>query len=233
MAILTAQTSTDGPRTGWPLGDALVQPGQPVAVCLDVKDSLGIERPTFDDPTVMETVDLTRFLFGLPDGSMIQTGEMKISGHEKSNLVKFLTGWLGKPPRMDGSWDYREMKGQGAMLNVAHRVSRKGRTYADCQGISGVMDQLAAQVPNVAQFAVPEGAPPATEPQVQPVAQPVVQPVDVGDTLEKGRRVHQIVEDHYAKAQPVVQPAAPAAPTPPAATTQGNMFTPVATNPDF
>ena len=209
MAILTA-SSTDGPRTGWPLGDSLVQPGQHVAVCIDVKDSLQIERPTFDDPTVMETVDLTRFLFGLPDGSMIQTGEMKISGHEKSNLVKFLTGWLGKPPRMDGSWDYREMTGVGAMLNVAHRVSRKGRTYADCQGIAGVMDQLVAQVPNVAQFAVPEGAPPATEPQVQPVAQPVVQPV----------------------AQPVVQPAAPAPVQPPTQTT-GNMFTPVTSNPDF
>ena len=176
MAILHASSSSDGPRTGWPLGDSLVNPGQHVAVCIGVKDSLGIERPTFEDPSVIETVDLTRFLFGLSDGSMIQTGEMKISGHEKSNLVKFLTGWIGKPPRMDGSWDYCEMVGQGAMLNVAHRVSRKGRTYADVQGIAGVIDQLAAQVPDASKFAIPESTPPAPEPQVQQVAQPVAQP---------------------------------------------------------
>lgn len=176
MALLTAQTSSDGPRTGWPLGDTLVPAGQHVAICLDVKDSLDIERPTFDDPSITETVDLTRFLFGLPDGSMIQTGEMKISGHEKSNLVKFLTGWLGKPPQMDGTWDYCEMKGQGAMINVQHRVSRKGRTYADIQGIAGVMEQLAAQIPNVSQFAVPESSPPPSQPAAQPTAQAVPQP---------------------------------------------------------
>ena len=202
MAILTAQSS-DGPRTGWPLGDQLVQPGQHVAVCLEVKDSLGIERPTFEDPTISETVDLTRFLFGLPDGSMIQTGEMKISGHIKSNLVKCLTGWLGEPPQMDGSWDYCEMKGTGAMLNVAHKVSRKGRTYADCQGIAGVMEQLATQIPDASKFAVPEGPPALPEPQAQPIA------------------------------QPIAQPAAPAAPVAPTTQTTGNMFTPVNTNPDF
>jgi len=206
MAILTAQASTDGPRTGWALGDTLVPAGQHVAVCLEVKDSLGIERPTFDDPSISETVDLTRFLFGLPDGSMVQTGEMKISGHEKSNLVKFLTGWLGKPPQMDGSWDYVEMKGQGAMLNVQHKVSRKGRTYADCQGIAGVMEQLANQVPDASKFTVPSNT--APQPQPQPQAQPV--------------------------AQPVAQPAAPVAPVAPAATqTTGNMFTQVDSDPGF
>ena len=203
MALLTAQTSSDGPRTAWPLGDGLVPAGQHVAICLDVKDSLGIERPTFDDPSIMETVDLTRFLFGLPDGSMVHTGEMKISGHEKSNLVKFLTGWLGKPPQMDGTWDYCEMKGQGAMINVQHRVSRKGRTYADIQGIAGVMEQLAAQIPKASQFTVPESSPPPSQPTPQAVPQP----------------------------SPEALPAP--ATTTTAAAPQANIFTPVQSDPGF
>ena len=211
MAILRASSSSDGPITGWPLGDAVTQPGQYVAVCLDVKDSLGIERPTFDDPNVMETVDLTRFLFGLQDGSMIQTGEMKITGHERSNLVKFLTGWLGRPPQMDGSWDYCEMIGQGAVLSVAQKVSRKGRTYADVQGVTPVMEQLAEQVPQAGQFTVPEASTPPVQAQAQPVAQPQPAPV---------------VQPQVQQAQPIIQPPA-------ATTTTGNIFTPVETDPDF
>ena len=138
---------------------------------------------------------------------MIQTGEMKITGHERSNLVKFLTGWLGRPPQMDGSWDYCEMIGQGAVLSVAQKVSRKGRTYADVQGISSVMEQLADQVPQAGQFTVPEASNPPVQPQAQPVAQPQPAPV----------------------VQPQVQPA-PATTT---TTTTGNIFTPVETNPDF
>lgn len=205
MALLTAQTSSEGPRSAWPIGDTLVPAGQHVAVCLDVKDSFQIERPTFDDPSIIETVDLTRFLFGLPDGSMIFTGEMKISGHEKSNLVKFLTGWLGKPPQMDGTWDYCEMKGKGAQINVQHKVSRKGRTYADIQGIAGVMDQLAAQVPNPAQFTVPESTPQPSQPAPQVAPQPVPQPAP------------------QAALQPTATTAAPAA----------NIFTQVDSDPGF
>ena len=207
MAILKATSSSDGPITGWPLGDAVTNDGQYLAVCLDVKDSLGIERSTFDDPNGMETVDLTRFLFGLQDGSMIQTGEMKITGHERSNLVKFLTGWLGRPPQMDGSWDYCEMIGQGAVLNVVGKVSRKGRSYADVQGVTPVMEQLADQVPQAGQFTVPEASNPTAQPQAQPVVQPAV--------------------------QPQVQQVQPAPTTQPPTTTTGNIFTPVDTNPDF
>ena len=66
MAILNAPTSSaDGPITGWPLGDTLCPPGQQLAVCLGCKDTKGHERPTFEDPTILEKVDLTRFLFGL------------------------------------------------------------------------------------------------------------------------------------------------------------------------
>lgn len=173
MAILTASASSgDGPITGWPLGDNPPAAGQQVAVCLDIKDTLGHERSVYEDPTRTEFVDLTRFLFGLPDGSMIQTKEMKISGHEKSALMAFLTGWLGSAPPLDGSFDISSMKGRGAQINVAHKVSQKGRTYADVVGISPVMEQLADQVPQVANFTVPVSASPSTTPApVSPPAQ--------------------------------------------------------------
>jgi len=193
-----------------------------VAVCLDVKDSLGIERPTFDDPNVMETVDLTRFLFGLQDGSMIQTGEMKITGHERSNLVKFLTGWLGRIPQMDGSWDYCEMIGQGAVLSVAQKVSRKGRTYADVQGVTPVMEQLADQVPQAGQFTAPEASNPPVqaEPVVQPVQPQPVQPVQPQPVVQP-----QPQQPQQAQPAPTIQQ--------PTTTTTGNMFTPIESNPDF
>ena len=213
MAILEQPPASGGSLTGWDLPDSLPPAGTFLAVCCGVKDTFDVERPTFDDPNVMETVDLTRFLFGLQDGSMIQTGEMKITGHERSNLVKFLTGWLGRPPQMDGSWDYCEMIGQGAVLSVAQKVSRKGRTYADVQGVTPVMEQLAEQVPQAGQFTVPKASTPPVQPQAQPVAQPQPAPG---------------VQPQVQQAQPIIQP--PAATTP---ATTGNIFTPVETDPDF
>ena len=181
MAILNQITSSDGPITGWPV-EGLVTPGQHVVVCLAVKDTMGHTRPTYENPDVMETLDMTRFLFGLPDGSMIQTGEMKISSHEKSRLVGFLTGWLARPPLMNGSWDYAVMAGQGAMISIVHKVSQKGRTYADIAAVSPVMEQLVAQVPLVSSFQIPtssaevqKGGTYADMPSAQPFVQPVQQ----------------------------------------------------------
>ena len=173
MAILSQITSSDGPITGWPV-EGLATPGQHVVVCLATKDTLGHTRPTYENPEVMETLDMTRFLFGLPDGSMIQTGEMKISSHEKSRLIGFLTGWLAGPPVMDGSWDYVVMVGQGATITIVHKVSQKGRTYADIASISPVMEQLVAQVPQMGSFQIPAASAevPAAQPApVQPVQQ--------------------------------------------------------------
>ena len=170
MAILTPNTSSaDGPITGWPV-EGLAPQGQHVVVCLDVKDTLNHQRPTYENPEALETVDLTRFLFGLPDGTMIQTGEMKISAHEKSRLMAFLTGWLAGPPIMDGTWDYCSLKGKGAMITIVHKVSQKGRTYADIASVSPVMDQLAGQVPQLASFQIP-----ASSAEVAPAAQPAPQ----------------------------------------------------------
>ena len=156
MAILTASTSSDGPITGWHLGDVVAPAGQHLAVCLGVKDSMAVTRPTYENPAVTETIDLTRFLFGivaLGQPMLVQTSEMKISGHEKSKLGAILTGWLGKPPVMDGSWDYCVMEGQPATLTITQKTSQRGRQYADVQAVSPVMAQLADQVPPKETFA--------------------------------------------------------------------------------
>ena len=171
MAILTQSSNGDGPITGWPL--ELCRPGQYLAVCLDVKDSFGITRPKYDNPGELETLDVCRFLFGTQDGQLVQTGEMKISTHEKSNLTKALTSWTGSP--QGAGFDTESLKGKGAMINIVHETSKKGRVYADIKSITPVMAGMEAQVPQASQFTIPGGSP-APAP-VQPASAVVQQPV--------------------------------------------------------
>jgi len=177
MAILQQSSNGDGPITGWPL--ELCRPGQYLAVCLDVKDSFGIQRPKYEDPNQIETVDVCRFLFGTQDGQMIQTGEIKISSHEKSKLSGVLTSWTGSPKGV--GFDTESLKGKGAMINIVEKISKKGRTYMDITSITPVIAGMEAQVPQPSQFNIPGGASapaPQTTTQVtveqpQAVAQPV------------------------------------------------------------
>ena len=191
MAILQQSTSGEGPITGWPLEPA--RPGQYLAVCLDVKDSFGIQRPKYEDPSQIETLDVCRFLFGTQDGQIIQTGEMKISAHEKSKLTAVLTSWLGSAP--GAGFDTESLRGKGAMINVVQKVSGKGRTYSDITSITPVMAGMEAQVPQPANFDTsllasltpqtttqvtveqPQMAQPTTVAQPAPVAQPQPAPV--------------------------------------------------------
>lgn len=175
MAILTQSSNGDGPITGWPL--ELCRPGQYLAVCLDVKDSFGITRPKYDNPGELETLDVCRFLFGTQDGQLVQTGEMKISTHEKSNLTKALTSWTGSP--QGAGFDTESLKGKGAMINIVHETSKKGRVYADIKSITPVMAGMEAQVPQASNFTIPGGSPAPVQPAPAVVQQPVqpVQPV--------------------------------------------------------
>lgn len=143
MAIINEPTSN-----GFEIG-ALAPAGTYVATCLDIQDQFGVDRPKFENPQEMEKLDVTRFLFGFrsPDGQIykVQSFEFRISGSPKSNLIKFLTSWLGHAPKY--GWDYCELKTQGAMITVAHKQSRDlTKTYANIVGISPVIDQLKAQV---------------------------------------------------------------------------------------
>ena len=168
MAILTQSSSGDGPITGWDL--PLCRPGQYLAVCLDVKDSFGIQRPKYENPAEIETLDVCRFIFGTQDGQMVQTGEMKISAHEKSKLTGLLNSWLGSAP--GAGFDTESLRGKGAMINIVEKTSLKGRTYADITSITPVMSGMEAQVPQASNFTIPGGSPaPAQPAPAQPAPQ--------------------------------------------------------------
>ena len=169
MAILTQSSNGDGPITGWSLEPC--RPGQYLAVCLDVKDSFGIQRPKYEDPSQIETLDVCRFLFGTQDGQMVQTGEMKISAHEKSKLTGVLTSWLGSAP--GAGFDTETLRGKGAMINIVQKTSQKGRTYSDITSVTPVMAGMEAQVPQASNFTIPGGSPAPVQPAPAVVQQPV------------------------------------------------------------
>jgi|TARA_Y100000289_G_scaffold538_1_gene537 hypothetical protein len=173
MAILTQSSNGDGPITGWSLEPC--RPGQYLAICLEVKDSFGIQRPKYEDPSQIETLDVCRFLFGTQDGQLVQTGEMKISAHEKSKLTGVLTSWLGSAP--GAGFDTETLRGKGAMINIVEKTSQKGRTYSDITSVTPVMAGMEAQVPQASNFTIPGGSPaPAPAQPVQPApAQPAPQ----------------------------------------------------------
>jgi len=179
MAILTQSSNGDGPITGWDL--PLCRPGQYLAVCLDVKDSFGITRPKYDKPGELETLDVCRFLFGTQDGQLVQTGEMKISAHEKSKLTGVLTSWLGSAP--GAGFDTESLRGKGAMINIVEKTSLKGRTYADITSVTPVMAGMEAQVPQASNFTIPGGSPaPAPAVVQQPVQPAPAQPAPQATT---------------------------------------------------
>lgn len=171
MAILTQSSNGDGPITGWSLEPC--RPGQYLAICLEVKDSFGIQRPKYEDPSQIETLDVCRFLFGTQDGQMVQTGEMKISAHEKSKLTGVLTSWLGSAP--GAGFDTESLRGKGAMINIVEKTSMKGRTYSDITSITPVMAGMEAQVPQASNFTIPGGSPAPVQPAPAQPAQPAPQ----------------------------------------------------------
>ena len=182
MAILTQSLSGgDGPITGWSLEPC--RPGQYLAICLEVKDSFGIQRPKYEDPSQIETLDVCRFLFGTQDGQLVQTGEMKISAHEKSKLTGVLTSWLGSAP--GAGFDTESLRGKGAMINIVEKTSMKGRTYSDITSVTPVMAGMEAQVPQASNFTIPGGSPAPAQPTPAVVQQPVqpAQPTQATTTV--------------------------------------------------
>ena len=232
MAILQQSSNTGGPITGWPL-TTLAPAGQTFAVCLAVKDSLQIQRPSYEDPSIIETKNFTRFLFGLPDGTMIQTGEMTISLNEKSKLFKTLTSWNGTMPF--SGFDTETMVGKGATLNIIHKTSQKGREYADITAIMPVMAGMENQIPDRSRFVIPSGdeapAPVQNAPVVQPV-QPMQAPIQQVPQSQPLQTATTVTVDQPQQV-PVQQPVQQPAPQPQQAT-MGTQFTgPQSTNVPF
>ena len=210
MAILQQSSNGGGPITGWPL-TTLAPAGQTFAVCLAVKDSMNIQRSSYEDPTIMETKNFTRFLFGLPDGTMIQTGEMVISLNEKSNLFKTLTSWNGTMPF--GGFDTETMVGKGATLNIIHKVSQRGREYADISAIMPVMQGMEGQVPDRSKFVIPSGDEAPAPVQNAPIQQPVqpmqapIQQVPQGKVMQATTQVNVDQPQQVPVQQPIPQQA--------------------------
>lgn len=195
--------------------------GQHVAVCLRVNDLFRVKRQKFQSQE-MEDRDVTRFVFGFkgPDGKpyLVQTYEFTISGAPGSNLVGFLTQWLGQNPQM--GWDYAEMLHRGAMLTIQHKQSKRnpGQSYADITGVAPVHPQLAAHVPRPEEFepmlrALENAAPQAPASGSVPPGQRVYSPPPAPPTSYPGSVPPPAP---YAPPAPPPAPVAPPPPPPPA-----------------
>jgi hypothetical protein len=155
MATLQAPTSTGG-QYG-PAITKLAPKGTYLATIVQIIDRFKVERPKFEDPTIMETVDLTIFVFGFrgKDGELylVKSGDMKISGNEKSKLYGFLQSLTGEPPKY--GWDYCELLGSGAQVTITHKESKRnpGKMYALLGAIAPVMEEVKDKVLPVKAFA--------------------------------------------------------------------------------
>lgn len=61
------------------------------------------------------------------------SAEFTVSMGEKANLRKFMESWRGQPytaEEIDAGVDLDRMERKWALLSVAHKTSKKGRTYA-------------------------------------------------------------------------------------------------------
>jgi hypothetical protein len=170
MAILQesggGSITTFGPRT-----TDLAPKGVYVATIVDIIDSFDVVRPTYEDPSVTEKINLTTLVFGYKakDGKLylVTTGNspmtaMKISGNDKSKLYKTLTQILGEPPKM--GWDYAELKGSGAQITVGHKESKRtaGKFYAVISSFAPLMEELKDKFLPAEAFADLLGGQPAT-----------------------------------------------------------------------
>jgi hypothetical protein len=176
---------------------------------------MNIQRPSYEDPSIIETKNFCRFLFGLTDGTMIQTGEMVISLHEKSKLFKTLTSWTGTMPF--SGFDTESMVGKGATLNIINKVSQKGREYADITAIMPVMAGMENQIPDRSRFVIPTGDEAPATVQNAPVVQPV-QPMQAPIQQQPMQATTQVNIDQPQVVQQPVQPA-------PSQQTMGTQFT--------
>ena len=144
MALLTAPINTSLSSTSFEACDPSTLPpqGQFAATCIDIKDYMDVERKVYGSEET-ELTNVTRFLFKYADPSgehHIETREMKISSDDRSNLMRFLTSWLGHAPSLEGDWDYLvEMMGKAALITVAHQPSKLGdRVWANILNIMAV-----------------------------------------------------------------------------------------------
>ena len=162
MAILHRQATSSGTSLRRYDIETLAPAGAFPARLVDVMETFGVERPTFDDPSKTEVKDVTTLLFAIRDDEgkvhLVQTWEMTLSANEKSALIKLLQSWKGEAPPVDGTYDYCTEIGNVAQVTVAHKTSRKGTTYACVAGVAPLMAAAADQAPKLEEVVIPGGA---------------------------------------------------------------------------
>lgn len=143
MAVLTEPKANGGfgPRI-----KELAPKGTHLATLVDVQDYYNVVRPTFENPSINETVDLTILLFGFKskEGNLhlVKSPDMRISGNPKSKLFGFIQQMTGEPPAYGK--DTKDLIGLGVQLTVAHRESKRtpGKVYAYISAASPLMEEL-------------------------------------------------------------------------------------------
>lgn len=154
-----AKLPTPQSPTGLNLSGNMPPTGQYLGIVLDIIDVFGVERESFNTPGKMEKRDVTRFIFGLANEHrqifLYQTVEYTISGAPGSNLMKFLTSWLGQPPAL--GWDYQELKAKHhpIMMTIQQRPSKRNpsQIVAVMTGSAPVFAGLLQSVPPPHAFA--------------------------------------------------------------------------------
>lgn len=154
MAILAESNSSSGSGslTGWFISDP-APAGTHVGVCLDIKETYGADVTDFETRLPVKR-DIIRFLFGVKVGDekyLIQSNDAKISGHEKSALVKLITSWMGHAPDIDG-FNTEELRGRPIQLSTEKKTSALGNQYGKILSVAPVLDQFKSAAPKPEEF---------------------------------------------------------------------------------
>lgn len=81
--------------------------------------------------------------------------EFTVSMGEKANLRHFLQQWRGKPYTADQANDgvpLHKLTGNHALLTIAHKVSKQGRTYALLTACVGIPKQMQSSTTNYTDY---------------------------------------------------------------------------------
>ena len=139
--------------TGAPSTFKVHEAGQFVAQCVDVID-LGEKVQDFpgSKPYLAPACAIV-FRTGEKNedtGEYIDlASEFTVSMGEKANLRKFLAQWRGRPyttEEITQGVPLHKLPGNHGLLTVAHRESKKGKTYANITACVGIPKQMAGSV---------------------------------------------------------------------------------------
>ena len=116
--------------------------GKYFGVCLGVLEHWQDEVPNFEDPSKTEVKDRLQFKFGIKNQSgdlyTVVTRRLVLSGHERSNLFKFLKSWTGKPP--EPGVELSELVGTPALITTVTNTGKNGEIYANIDAIQPAND---------------------------------------------------------------------------------------------